>query len=195
MRITEMDEVYSQQAFVDDPKKLSDFRQLYTYAAKHAGSQGRDLDPDDAYSLTKEYEDMISSGDVMAIWQWYVFENNLMEEDSSRLLDPQVIDHSRLAEAQSTAFFETRLWVHETWERPSNFLGRVDSLVDIPIWICQGWRDKVCPPQNAQHLVDALENTTRTAPIHDYFIESGHEDTDPTMEKCLVQSMNEFLLY
>ena len=191
--VAEMDEVYSERAFLDDPKKLNDFHQLFAYANHHAASQGRDLDPDDAYSFTKEYENMIQSGDVMAIWQWYVFENNLMEEDSSKFLDPSVFDDSRLAEAQSTAFFETRLWIHETWEDPSNFLERVDALANVPIWICQGWRDKVCPPQNAQHLVDALDNTTRTTPIHDYFIESGHEDADPVMEKCLIRSMNEFL--
>ena len=188
-----MNEVYSEGAFLNDPKKLKDFHTLFAYANQHAISQGRHLDPNDAYSLTKEYESMIANGDSMAIWQWYVFENNLMEEDATKLLDPNDIDHSRLAEAQSTAFFETRLWVYETWEAPSRFLERVDALVEVPVWICQGLRDKVCPPQNARHLVNALDNTNRKAELHDYFIESGHEDTDPVMERCLIQSMNEFL--
>lgn len=190
-----MDEVYSQNAFLDDPKKLADFRQLYGFASKHASEQGRVLDPNDAYGVAKEYEEMISSGNKMAVWQWYVFENNLMEEVPENLLDPDTILESRMAEAQSTAFFETRLWIHETWEVPSNFYERVDRLSDTPVWICQGLRDKVCPPQNARHLVETMRNCSRSKPIHDRFIESGHEDTDPVMERCLVESMDEFLSY
>jgi pimeloyl-ACP methyl ester carboxylesterase len=190
----EMDEVYSQKAFLGDPKKLADFRQLYEYADKHASTdQSHGLDPDDSYAITKAYEQMIARGDEMAMWQWYVFENNLMEEDPQNLLDPNKIVETKMAEAQSTAFFETRFWIHETWEIPSNFFGRVDRLTNIPIWICQGLRDKVCPPQNAHHLVESMRSTTRSAPIHDRFIESGHEDTDPVMEECLVESMDEFL--
>lgn len=193
--VPEMDEVYTQNAFKDSPKQLADFMQLYAYAARHAGYEGRQLDPNDAYSLTKEYETMITNGDRLAVWQWYVFENNLMEEDPNNLLDPNVIEESRFREAQSTGFFETRLWIHETWEVPSNFLNRVDRLSNVPIWICQGLRDKVCPPQNARNFVDALKETSqkRSAQVIDRFIESGHEDTDPVMEQCLIESTNEFL--
>ncbi|KAG7368453.1 peptidase S33 proline iminopeptidase family protein [Nitzschia inconspicua] len=102
--ITEMDEVYSQNAFLDDPKKLSDFRQLYGFAVQHASIEGRELDSNDSFGLTKEYEKMIDNGNEMAVWQWFVFENNLMEEDPQNLLDPNRIDESRLGEAQSTAF-------------------------------------------------------------------------------------------
>jgi pimeloyl-ACP methyl ester carboxylesterase len=138
---------------------------------------------------------MISNGDRLAIWQWYVFENNLMEEDPKNLLDPNVIKESRFREAQSSGFFETRLWLHETWEAPSNFLKRVDRLSNVPIWICQGLRDKVCPPQNARNFTDALKNSSqnRSARATDRFIESGHEDTDPVMETFLIESINEFL--
>jgi hypothetical protein len=191
--VAEMEEVYTQNAFLDDPKKLSDFDNLYNFAENHASNEGRELDPNDAYCLVKEYEDMVINGNGMAVWQWFVFENNLMEEDIHNMLDPHVVEESRFPEAQSTAFFETRLWIHETWEAPSNFLERVNLLSDVPIWICQGLRDNVCPPLNAQHLVNEMRNSSRIAPIYARFIDSGHEDTDPVMEKCLKQSMNEFL--
>jgi pimeloyl-ACP methyl ester carboxylesterase len=196
--VPEMDEVYTQNAFKDSPKQLSDFMQLYAFAERHASSEGRQVDPNDAYGLTKEYETMITMGDRLAIWQWYVFENNLMEEDEKNLLDPDSIVEDKFREAQSSAFFETRLWIHETWEVPSNFLQRVYRLSDVPIWICQGLRDKVCPPQNAQYFADALKDSsqgTRSAPVMDRFIESGHEDTDLVMEQCLIESINEFLEY
>jgi len=174
-------------------KKLSEFIQLYRFAADHASLEGRTLDPNDSYGLTKQYEKMIENGNRQAMWHWFAFENNLMEEDPDNLLDANHIVVSRFPEAQSSGFFETRLWLHETWEAPSHFLERVNRLSDTPIWICQGLRDKVCPPQNARNLANALKDSSRSAPIHDRFIESGHEDTDPVMESCLIESMNEFL--
>ena len=37
------------------------------------------------------YEDLIVAGDRSAIWRFYAFENNLIEEDPSKLLDPRQI--------------------------------------------------------------------------------------------------------
>jgi hypothetical protein len=75
----------------------------------------------------------------------HVFENNLMETEPENLLDPNMIDREFFPEAQSVAFFETRLWLHGSWEAPSNLLSRIDQLVGFPIWICQGQFDEVCP--------------------------------------------------
>jgi proline iminopeptidase len=192
--VKEMDEVYTRKAFADDPKKLSDFMRLYSYAADQASEDGRTPPgPNDSHGLVREYERMIVRGKKMAIWQWFAFENNLMEEDPRNLMDPDVIAEDRFAEAQSLGYFETRLWLHESWEDPSNLIARADRLTDIPTWICQGLRDHVRPPHNALHLVNAMKTSGRSAPLYGRFLESGHEDTDPVMEACLIQSMNEYL--
>ena len=121
----------------------------------------------------------------------HVFENNLMETEKENLLDPNVIDEKVFAEAQSVAFFETRLWLHGSFESPSNLLTRVDQLVGFPVWICQGQFDEVCPPRYAQKFADSLqmagvEFTLRSIP-------SGHEQTDPIMAHCLNKSLADFM--
>ena len=50
------------------------------------------------------YEDLITQGDRDAIWRFYAFENNLIEEDPAKLLDPRVIDEADFAEAASVSF-------------------------------------------------------------------------------------------
>ena len=105
----------------------------------------------------------------------HVFENNLMETDEDKLLDPEIINDIVFPEAQSVAFFETRLWLHGSFESPSNLLTRVDQLVGVPIWICQGHFDEVCPPQYAQKFADALQEVGAEFTLRS--IPSGHEQT------------------
>jgi len=151
------------------------------------------LDPNDAMEILRVYERMISNGDRTAIWHWHVFENNLMEFDPHNLLDPNVIVEEKFPMAQSVAFFETRLWTHSALEVPSRLLERVDRLESIPVWICQGKQDEVCPAGNAGQLVNALEKVDLPLTVH--FLNAGHEDTDPVIEKCLRRSMVEFEEY
>jgi len=191
--IPELKEVYTQKAFEGNPRRLNEFQHLYEVADDYALSLGEEtLDPNDAFRLFHLYERMVTSGDRMAIWTWHSFENNLMEEDPANLLDPANIVEEKFAEAQSVAFFEIRLWLHGTLEEPSNLLEKTYRLSEIPIWICQGLRDEVCPPHNARHLVDALEKETSTY-LDARFLDSGHEDTDPVMEACLKDTMYQFL--
>ena len=131
---------------------------------------------------------------------WHSFENNLMEDRPEFQQDPDHIIESKFAEAQSVAFFETRLWLHGSFEDPSNLLARVDQLADIPIWMCQGVYDNVCPVQNAWNLVKALKRVHHShrrsndpGLLQAYFLDANHEDTDPVMETCLKKIMNEFL--
>jgi hypothetical protein len=123
-----------------------------------------------------------------------------MEDQPEMQLDPSVIVEKKLPEAQSVAFFEVRLWLHGAFEYPSNLLERVDNLQNIPIWMCQGVYDNVCPVQNAWNLVKALKKVHHRHPSIDdpgflqaYFLDANHEDTDPVMEDCLKKIMNEFL--
>ena len=188
----EVQSVYSRNAFKDNPKRLKQFQQFFAVAAANfGGAEDEALDPNDAFNILTVYERMIINGDRNAIWNWHAFEVNLMEEDKKNMLDPEKIDEAKFREAQSVAFFETRLWLHGSYEEPSNLLKRVETLSDIPIWICQGLRDEVCPPENAQHLVNALEETEGSLTAN--FINSGHEDTDPVMEECLKKSVRQFL--
>jgi proline iminopeptidase len=191
----ELKEVYTQRAFEDDERKRAQFQILYQVAQKDVEKAGESppLDPNDDRRLLEIYERMITRGDKHAIWTWHTFENNLMEDDPEKQLDPQTIVDSKFEEATSVAFFETRLWLHGTFEKPSNLLRRVDQLAGIPVWICQGWHDNVCPVQNAQHLLDALEEIDHAPLLQAYFLDANHEDTDPVMANCLKNITKEFL--
>ena len=204
----ELSQVYSRGAFEDDERKLAEFNILYDFAQGYhrrnvAGGdtiESKDLDPNDYEGLLGAYEEMITQGDAQAIWTWHTFENNLMEDRPENQLDPGVIKEDKLPEAQSVAFFETRLWLHGAFEHPSKLLERVHHLKNIPIWICQGIYDNVCPVQNAWNLVKALKMVHHRHPssyapgyLQAYFLDANHEDTDPVMESCLKKIMNEFL--
>jgi proline iminopeptidase len=194
----EMNAVYSRSAYEQNkPKRLAEFDILFKVAAENVRQDIIPLDKYDSKSLLGVYERMIQQGDRNAIWHWHVFENNLMEEDPANLLDPDVIQDEFFPEAQSVAFFETRLWMHGAFESPSNLLQRVDSLTTsanlVPTWICQGRQDEVCPAKYAYRLVNAL-NQVR-APLTARFLDAGHEDTDPVMADCLQTSMLEFQRY
>ena len=62
------------------------------------------------------------------MWRFFVFENNLVEENPDKLLDPFTIDEELFPEAQSIAFFETRLFLRGTFEEPLNLLENLGSL-------------------------------------------------------------------
>jgi len=184
--------VYSRRTYENNPKRLAEFEILYNYAERNV-EQAKEpiLDPNDAKRLLQVYERMIQAGDRHAIWHWHVFENNLMEQDPRNILDPNHIDQEHYAEAQSVAFFETRLWLHGSYEEPSNLLDRVFQLTKMPLWICQGRRDEVCPPKYARKLMDAIDDVKALFTAR--FIDAGHEDTDPVMAQCLQDSLYEFL--
>lgn len=169
-------------------RSSDEFEILYHYAANNVARHEPPLDPEDAERLTRLYADMITAGDKKAIWHWYVFENNLMEVNSKFILDPEVIDNEYLPEATSVAFFETRLWLHGSYEVSTNILDRIDpALTQMPIWICQGRLDEVCPPRYARQFMDAIDDIGSIFSAR--FLDSGHEDTDPVMVECLKESL------
>lgn len=189
----ELDAVYSRKAHEHSPEELEAFDAFFKLAADEASRSGEaELDPNGtAGRVFQMYERMIQRGDRDAIWQWMVFENNLMEEDPADLIDPDRIDEALMPMAQSVSFFESRLYYHGTFEVPVRLLERVNNLKGLHTWICQGSRDKVCPPQYAHELVDALESNDCSYTAR--FIEAAHEDTDPVMEQCLKDSLRDFL--
>jgi len=202
----ELSQVYSRRAFEDDDRKLAQFDILYDVAREEVERDRREedesawLDPNDFERLLRVYERMILRGDERATWTWHSFENNLMEDDPKKQLDPDSIVWEKFPEARSVAFFETRLWLHGSFEDPSDLLARVDRLDGIPVWICQGVYDNVCPARNAWSLVEALKRVhhrrSRSGDpgfLQAYFLDANHEDTDPTMENCLKKIMSEFL--
>lgn len=184
--------VYSQSTYEKNPKRLREFKIFHDYAAMNAEKEGEEpLDLNDSERIVRIYERMIQAGDRYAIWHWHVFENNLMEEDPRNILDPDTINEEFFPEAQSVAFFETRLWLHGSYEAPVNLLSRIDQLAgSMPVWICQGRRDEVCPPIYARHLVDALDDEKALYTAR--FIDAGHEQTDPVMALCLHESLYDF---
>jgi pimeloyl-ACP methyl ester carboxylesterase len=186
----EVEAVYSQKNYLQNPKRLGEFNVLYSYISQFADKDDP-LDPNDAERLMRLYNTRIQQGDLQAIWHWHVFENNLMEEDPANLLDPNYIDTTFLPEAQSVAYFETTFWLHGSYDEPvTDLLGQVNRLVDTPVWICQGRYDEVCPERYAHRLVDALEEAR--VPHAAFFVQGGHEDTDPVLELCLKQVLHEY---
>ncbi|GKY97269.1 hypothetical protein MPSEU_000685300 [Mayamaea pseudoterrestris] len=188
----EVEEVYSRVAHLNNSKRLREFDVLYDYAANELVREGAPpLDANDAEGVMKTYERLIQRGDRHAIWHWWTFENNLMEWDPNYLRDPHVIDEEDFSEAQSVAFFETRLWVHGSYEAPNHILKHLAQVAQLPIWICQGLKDEVCPYGNAQRLVDTLEHAGATELTY-RFVPAGHEDTDIVMAECLHESIREY---
>jgi proline iminopeptidase len=189
--VPEVSAVYARSSFENHPQRLVEFDILYHYAANNVSRHEPPLNPQDAKRIMTIYANMITSGDLKAIWHWHVFENNLMETNPKFLLDPQVINPKYLPEATSVAFFETRLWLHGSYENPSNLLDRIDpALTQMPIWICQGRLDQVCPPRYARQFMDAIDDIGSIFSAR--FLDSGHEDTDPVMAECLKESLYDY---
>jgi len=202
--------VYSRKTYLKIPKRLREFDILYEYAAKYvnetnayAAQDGEEeghassspLDPNDAERLMRVYAEMITSGDKRAIWHWFVFENNLMELDPEYILDPDRIDDRFLPEATSIAFFETRLWIHGSFEEPTSNLLDPSKIgrLEMPMWVCQGQGDEVCPPKYARRFVGAVQAGAKSPRVVSRFLlNATHEDTDPALEECLRRSLKEF---
>jgi proline iminopeptidase len=181
----EVGEVYSRRSYLDNPKRLHEFDILYDYAAGQLKKTHKPkLNPDDAEGIMRVYENLIQRGDRYAVWHWWTFENNLMEWDPAHLQNPYEIDDVDYPQAQSVAFFETRLWIHGTYEAPTFILDHLKDVARLPIWICQGLKDEVCPYENAERLVDALREAGANQ-LTERFIDTGHEQSEPVMAKCL----------
>jgi proline iminopeptidase len=189
----EFDAVYTRNAFLHQPKRLQEFDAWFERAQERSRKDGDGslLDPNDPKRFFEVYRRMLLDCDRSAIWHWYVFENNLMETVPEDLRDPYKIMRSDYPEAQSVAFFENVLFYHGTFVDPPRLLERLHSLRDLPVWICQGNYDEVCPPKYAHMLVDSLQNANVT--VHSHFVNSGHEASDPVMAECLVRRVNDFL--
>lgn len=114
-----------------------------------------------------------------------------MEDDPAMRLDPQVINPRNFSEAMSVAFFENRLYLHGTFDEPVDILGKVPNLKQVPIWICQGLHDQVCPATYAMELVQALQQAN--IPFQVQFLDANHEEDDPNIRQCLLESMANFL--
>eukprot|EP00931_Biecheleriopsis_adriatica_P043592 TRINITY_DN24918_c0_g1_i1.p2 TRINITY_DN24918_c0_g1~~TRINITY_DN24918_c0_g1_i1.p2 ORF type:complete len:163 (-),score=34.54 TRINITY_DN24918_c0_g1_i1:73-561(-) len=142
--------------------------------------------------MMRHYESLILKGDRSAIWRFYVFENNLMAEEASDLLDYHHIDEEIYLEAQSVSFFEARLFLRLAYEDPPDLLGRVEHLKDIPTWVVQGTGDAVCPERFAQELVEALRQTGHTK-LKAQFVDAGHKASADNIKVALKQSVAEFL--
>ena len=85
----EIDAAYAQKSFENNPHHLKEFKTFFELGAQEARNLGEgDLDPYDSERILRMYESMILNGNQNAIWRFFVFENNLMEEDSSKFLDP-----------------------------------------------------------------------------------------------------------
>ena len=137
---------------------------------------------------------MIREGNRLAAWKWYVFENNLMEEDASKCLDYEQINEDMFAEAQSVAFFESRLFLNGVYElnkEQFNLLEDTKKLSGkVPTWVVQGTGDAVCPDKFAKMLVEKLEEVGVLQ--NAYFVDAGHKASSDGIKKKLIEVVHEF---
>ena len=190
--VAEMEAIYCRRAFAGNARRVAEFDTFFELAANEvARRQEPPLSPDDAKRFVSVYEDLIRAGDRDAIWRFYVFENNIIEEDPSKLKDPRVIDEAEFAEAQSVSFFEARLFLKGTYEAPVQLLGkRLEKLAAVRTWVAQGTGDEICPEMFAQQLVAGLESAR--VPHTAYFFEAGHSAKSDSMSKMLRKCVDEF---
>jgi len=200
----EVNTIYSRKTYLKNPRRLGEFDTFFDYASKYVNSTSTShqievLDPNDAERIMRVYADMITSGDKYATWHWFVFENNLMEIDPKNILDPNDISSgpAYFPEALSVAFFETHLWLHGSFDKPTSNLMAAEKIerLTMPIWICQGQRDEVCPPRYARLFANELEKAALTPIVVSRFLNATHEDTDPLIAQCLKRSLKEFSEY
>lgn len=194
----EFDDVYTPRRFIEagNQKQIREFDYFFELAEREAKDSGEEpLDKYDSERIVKLYNRMILRGDRMAIWVWYVYENNLMEEDPKNLYDFDKIDEKAYGEAMGVAFFESQLFLDGQSKHPYRILERTKNLKEnlpapVHTWVCQGKRDQVCPPKYAQKLVDSLEEAG--IPTYAHFIEAPHQCTDPVMQICLKETVEDF---
>jgi proline iminopeptidase len=189
----EFDAIFIREPYLDNKKRLAEFDTWLELAHDDVLLEGEaELDNNDGERFFRIYERMIQRCDQNAIWRWFAWENNMMEEDPANLVDPFTPDMEKMPEATSVAFFENSLFLHGTFDQPMDLLAGVHHLKGVNTWICQGLSDEVCPAQYggaklAQALVDI------GVPTRAQFLDAGHEDTDPLIARCLKESVEDFL--
>ena len=185
---------------------VKEFNIFFEYAKQEyertKGSESKKpLDPHDYKNILYLYEKMILHGDRMAIWKWYAYEVNLIEEDPSDWLDTETIDESKFEEAQSIAFFEARLFLNGAYELSSDQLDLLEDTkklketggsdpYHVPVWVVQGTGDAVCPDKFAHMLVDKLEKAGVLMAAH--FVDAGHKSSSDGIKKQLQVVVKEF---
>ena len=185
---------------------VKEFNIFFEYAKQEyertKGSESKTrLDPHDYKNILYLYEKMILHGDRMAIWKWYAYEVNLIEEDPSDWLDTETIDESKFEEAQSIAFFEARLFLNGAYELSSDQLDLLEDTkklketegsdpYHVPVWVVQGTGDAVCPDKFAQMLVDKLDKAGVLMAAH--FVDAGHKSSSDGIKKQLQVVVKEF---
>lgn len=188
----EFDAVYLRSSFDGNERRLKEFDIFYELAEREIARLGEEpLAPEDSERFIRTYESLILRGDRDAIWRFFVFENNLMEEDPANLFDPYAIDEKTFPEAASVSFFETRLFLKGTFEDPIDLIGdSILSLKEVPSWVVQGMGDEVCPEIYARQLVSRLE--AAGCPHKAYFVQGGHLASSDGVSVALKKSLSEF---
>jgi len=199
----EHDAVYARKTFADqesDIKKfqLKQFDTFFEYANQEVerrrsegGSEEAPLDPDDCERICRVYESLILQGDRRAVWLCYAYEENLMAEAESDLMSYDEIDEASFGMAQTTAFFEMRLFTRLTFEEPPELVARLGALTAVKTWVVQGTGDAVCPDNFARELVAGLQRAE--VPHKAYFVEANHKCSSNNIKAALQQSVAEFV--
>jgi len=186
--------VYAQKSFENSAHQLKEFKIFFEIAAQEALRRGESpLNPNDSERILRLYESMIVNGNRDAMWRFYVFEENLIEEDHTKLLDPYVISDDLLPRAASVSFFESRLFLRGTFEEPLTLIKDVKLLKEGPVrtWVVQGTGDVVCPDKFARELVEKLK--AEGIPHTSHFVDAGHKASSNGVFVALQACVKDFL--
>lgn len=188
----EFDVVYSRASFEGNEKRLKEFGVFFELAEQEVAKRGEaSLSPNDSERFIRVYEDMILRGDREAIWRFFVFENNLCEDDPANCLDPLTIVDSMMPRATSVAFFEARLFLRGTFEDIVDLVGPIGKLKAVPkTWVVQGTGDEVCPDRFARQLVDRLREEGVAHQAH--FVDAGHRASSNGIALALKDCLDDF---
>ena len=193
--VEEFDAIYTQRPFEDNQRRLEEFKIFFDIAEKEALKHGEPtLDPNDSKRFVQLYEKMIVEGNKDAIWRFYVFENNIIEEDEENLLDPLTISEDLMPEATSVSFFEARLFLRGAFEQPLRLLEDVKKLQEGPVktWVVQGLGDEICPEKYARDLVNSLK-TVEGVLQKAHFVDAGHRASSDGVFSALQECVKDFL--
>lgn len=142
----------------------------------------RNLPATDSTSVIAFYHDKLALPDAQAMpWakRWAGWEGRI-----STLLPNQEVEASFDARALAIARIENHYFYHQCFIERSQILDHAASLKGVPGYIAQGRYDVVCPPDQADALVNCWPDVEITmVPA------CGHSSSEPAMEQALLENV------
>jgi proline iminopeptidase len=108
-------------------------------------------------------------------------------------INPSELVWARSADGVNMGLTEAHYFEHGAFIRPNQVLADIGALKGIPIWMVQGTRDLVCPPDQADELHAALLRVNADNPdlITRFNVLAGHSHKEEAIRDGLIRSSDE----